>query len=100
MNDTTLDVTGLLAPQIPHALKLLDSIYLNGIACDLSETGVGKTYTASWIAKQYNAPIVVICPKSVIPTWKKVMAKFDVKPTVMVNYEKLMRGGYPPRQVS
>ncbi len=95
MINTTLDTTGLLEPQIPHVLKLLDSLYLNGVACDLSETGTGKTYSASWIAKQYNAPVVVICPKSVIPTWTKVLGLFGVSATILTNYEKLMRGGTP-----
>jgi hypothetical protein len=95
LTPNSIDTTGLLAPQIPHAMKLLDSLYLNGIAFDLSETGVGKTYVAAWIAKQFNAPIVVICPKSVIPTWTKVLAIFGVKASILVNYEKLMRGGTP-----
>lgn len=90
-----LDYTGLLEPQKPHATKLLNSLFLNGMACDLSETGVGKTYSAAWIAKQINLPIIVICPKSVIPTWKKVLAQFGVKATLLINYEKLMRGGTP-----
>lgn len=92
MTTTTLDTTGLLAPQVPHAIKLLNSLFLNGVAADLSETGVGKTYCASWIAKQFNAPIVVICPKAVIPTWNKVLAIFGVKASIICNYEKLLRG--------
>jgi hypothetical protein len=95
MIDSTLDVTGLHAPQVPHGVKLLNSLFLNGIACDLSETGVGKTYVASWIAKQVNVPIVVICPKSVIHTWKKVLAIYGLKATILINYEKLMRGNTP-----
>lgn len=90
-----LDTTGLLPPQVPHATFLLNSLYLNGIACDLSETGVGKTYCAAWIAKQFRSPLVVICPKSVFPTWKKVLTQFGVKASIMVNFEKLMRGGTP-----
>lgn len=90
-----LDTSGLLAPQIPHALNLLNSIYLNGFACDLSETGTGKTYVGSWIAKQYNAPVVVFCPKSVMPDWDQILKRFGVKPNIMMNLEKLMRGGTP-----
>ena len=90
-----LDYTGLLEPQKPHAQKLLDSLFLNGVASDLSETGVGKTYVAAWIAKQVNLPIVIICPKSVIPTWKKILGQFGVNATLLINYEKLMRGGTP-----
>lgn len=95
MIDSTLDTTSLLSPQIPHAFRLLDSIYLNGIACDLSETGCGKSYVAAWIAKQYNGPIVLICPKSVIPTWKKIFDQFGVTDAILTNYEKVMRGGTP-----
>lgn len=90
-----LDTTGLLPPQIPHAMSLLNSIYLNGFACDLSETGTGKTYSGAWVSKQYNAPIVVFCPKSVMPEWNRVLSLFGVKPTILMNLEKLMRGGTP-----
>ena len=95
IDSVSLDTTGLLEPQKQHAIKLLDSLYLNGIACDLSETGVGKTYAAAWIAKQMNLPLVVICPKSVKPAWKKVLASFGVEATILTNFEKLMRGGTP-----
>jgi superfamily II DNA or RNA helicase len=81
----------LLGPQLPHAKRLLDSLYLNGIAADMSPTGVGKTYVAAWIAKQLNAPaLIVVCPNA--PDWEKVLAKFDVKPWLIITYEKLMRG--------
>jgi len=95
MINSLLDTTGLLAPQIPHAMNLLSSLYLNGIACDLSETGTGKTYVGAWIAKQYNAPIAIFCPKSVMPEWDRILKLFGVKPNVMMNLEKLMRGGTP-----
>jgi superfamily II DNA or RNA helicase len=82
----------LLDPQIPHAYTLLNSLYLNGIAADLSETGCGKTYVATYVAKSMNVPVVVICPKAVIPVWKRVMADAGIAPSVIMNYEKLMRG--------
>jgi len=63
----------LLEPQVDHAKRLLDSLYLNGVAADLSETGCGKTYVATWIAKQMNVPITVICPKGVIPVWQRIL---------------------------
>lgn len=90
-----LNTTGLLDPQKPHALKLLDSLYLNGVAADLSETGTGKTYSASWIAKTVKTPIVVIGPKGILHTWYKVLAKFGVKPTLSLGMEKLVRGNTP-----
>lgn len=82
----------LLQPQVNHAQTLLNSLFLNGIAFDSSETGTGKTYVAAWIAKNFNAPVTVICPKAVIKTWNDVLAKFGIKAHVVVNYEKLTRG--------
>lgn len=87
-----LDFSGLLEPQIFHCLKLIDSLYLNGFADDLSDTGTGKTYCAAWVAKQMNCPIVVICPLSVITTWERTFALFGIKNAIIINYEKLTRG--------
>lgn len=86
------DTSKLLEPQKNHALKLLESLYINGSACDLSETGCGKTYTAAWIAKNFNSPVVVICPKVVISAWNNVLKEFGIKAHVVINYEKLTRG--------
>lgn len=82
----------LLEPQQQHAQKLLDSIYLNGIADDLSDTGTGKTYVACWIAKQLNCPVVVICPNPVKTVWRKTLAQFGIHSALIINYEKLTRG--------
>ena len=90
--NSTFDFSKLLAPQRDHAVTLLNSLYLNGVACDQSETGVGKTYVAAWIAKNLNSPIVVVCPKVVIPSWTKVLSYFGIKAHCLINYEKLTRG--------
>lgn len=90
-----LDTTGLLEPQIPHAINLLNSLYLNGISSDTSETGTGKTYVGAWISKQFNCPVYVICPKSVMPDWDKILKRFNVPRFHLLNYEKIMRGGTP-----
>jgi hypothetical protein len=89
------DTTGLLEPQIPHAERLVNSLYLNGVAFDGSDTGVGKTYVAACVARAMNAPVVIICPKLVMPTWRKVLASFGLKASLVINYEKLVRGNTP-----
>lgn len=88
----TFDFSKLLSPQREHAIKLLDSLYTNGVACDQSETGTGKTYVAAWLAKNLNSPVVIVCPKVVIPSWTKVLSYFGIKAHCLINYEKLMRG--------
>ena len=87
-----LDTTGLLGPQVKHANALLSSLATNGFALDMSETGTGKSYVAAAIARDWHGPVELICPKAVIPQWLKVLAKFGVKPHVIVNYEKIGRG--------
>lgn len=85
----------LLEPQKPHVERVLHSLYVNGVAVDLSETGCGKTYMATAVAKRMNVPVVVICPKAVIPAWLKVMKEGGIAPKVIMNYEKLCRGNTP-----
>ena len=88
----TIKTKGLLPPQVPHTKKLIDSLYRNGYALDMSETGTGKTYAAAGVIREMNRPAVVICPKNVIPAWQRVLKSFKLKGTIIVNYEKLGRG--------
>ena len=71
---------------------MLNSLYINGVACDQSETGTGKSYVAAWIAKNLNSPVVIVCPKIMIPPWTKVLSYFGIKAHCLINYEKLIRG--------
>ena len=71
---------------------MLNSLYINGVACDQSETGTGKTYVAAWIAKNLNSPVVIVCPKIMIPVWTTVLSYFGIKAHCLINYEKLIRG--------
>lgn len=87
----SFNTTGLLPPQFAHTQKLIDSLYLNGFAIDMSETGTGKTYVAAAIIREMNRPAFIVCPKTVIPQWEKILKTFDIKATI-INYEKLGRG--------
>jgi len=54
-------------------------------------TGVGKTYIAASIIKEFKAcgiEAAVICPKIAIPNWQKVLHGFGVDDTPVINYEK------------
>lgn len=88
----TIDTTGLLEPQFKHVQKLVDSLYLNGFAVDMSETGTGKTYAAAAVIRELNRPFAVICPKSVIHQWNNILSAFKLKANTVINYEKLGRG--------
>ena len=83
--------------QKPHVDKLVRSLESYGVAKDASDTGTGKTYTACAVAdRMVYTRIVVVCPKAVIPAWKKALAltKYDEKDIFVVNYEKLKTGNH------
>ena len=82
----------LLEPQINHSYKLLESLKTNNVCCDMSMFGCGKSYVASAIIKELQRPATIICPKSAISIWEKVLRLFEINSYSIVNYEKLIRG--------
>ena len=87
-----LNFNGLLEPQKIHSAKLLNSLHMNGFAFDASPTGTGKTYCASWIAKNYGSSVVVICPKSVQKNWFDTLKSFGIDNPIVMTFERLVRG--------
>jgi len=83
--------------QIPHAAKLIRAVKKFGVGKDGSDTGVGKTVIAVNVAKQLDLIPFVICPKSVIPSWKTwVQCTYtNVSMPLVHNYEALTGGRSP-----
>jgi len=66
-----------------------------GVAMDASDTGVGKTYVAAFTAKELGWKVAVICPKSVIPSWKAALESIGVPYLFISNIEALrFKGTY------
>lgn len=79
--------------QEAHARKLSDALAVFGYAKDGSDTGTGKTVVALSVAKDLGLTPFVVCPKSVVPSWKEWIQKFFPSSTNYVyNYESLVRG--------
>lgn len=78
--------------QQPHAEALLNSLRTHGVAKDGSDCGTGKTPVGAWVAKQYNAPVIVVPPKILIPQWRQWMLEAGVKDFHIINYESLRAG--------
>ena len=79
---------GLLPHQQTHAAELRKFLTANGAALDASDTGVGKTFIALWVARELGVVPLVICPKSVRVDWEKAAAIIGVEIEV-VNYERV-----------
>ena len=84
----------LLTYQIQHTENLVRIIQNNAACLDASDTGTGKTYCAIAACYILKKSPIIICPKSVINTWKTVCAYFDVKPYLIINYESLKTGNH------
>jgi superfamily II DNA or RNA helicase len=77
--------------QTEHAQKILAALCRYRVALDASETGLGKTHIACWVAQRLKLPLVIICPKILKPTWAEVAAQWGLAPVLIENYEKLRR---------
>ena len=82
----------LLKYQVQHTENLVRLIKDNKACLDASDTGTGKTYCAVAACYILKLAPIIICPKSIISTWKKVCEYFDVKPEIIINYESLRTG--------
>jgi superfamily II DNA or RNA helicase len=86
----------LLEYQIPHVKQLIASLKNYNAALDSSDTGTGKTYTGCCVAKELDLIPIVVTPKSVIPSFKRVMIEhFGIKNGFVINYEQFKIGNTP-----
>ena len=83
----------LLSYQLPHVLTLIASLDKYDAALDGSDMGTGKTYCAVAIAAILGYSLFVVCPLSVISTWRKVAKIFRVK-VFVINYDSIKIGKY------
>ena len=88
----------LLDYQHLHVFNLITALRDNQCIVDTSNTGCGKTYTSIAICKQLNLRPFIICPKTLIATWKYVCTYFDINPLGIVNYETIKTGKYYNQQ--
>ena len=86
---------GLLPWQHLSYEELHRAFAKHNAAVDASEMGTGKTYKACRLLSNFDAPQLIVCPLSVVPTWERVLAQFGGEADV-INYEqvKLERSPY------
>ncbi len=69
------DKEGLRDWQVESVSKLVAAINHWGAAIDGSDTGVGKTYVACAVARELGMNLLIVCPKSVMESWKRVICR-------------------------
>lgn len=89
------DESSLRSWQINSVSGLVGILNKNGCAIDGSDVGVGKTYVATAVARELKMKILVICPKAVMESWKRVViGHFKMKDSLVgvINYEQIRTG--------
>jgi superfamily II DNA or RNA helicase len=84
----------LLPYQIPHVENLVYSLRLYGRVLDASCTGTGKSFAAVAACIKLNLKPLIICPKSVLSSWKKALEHFGTAYYGMSNYETIQNCKY------
>ena len=86
----------LLPYQIASFDRLVAAVRTHGAALDASDTGVGKTHVACAACKKLRLRLAVLCPKNLIPVWKRVCRDWGLPAPVFIkNYEALRTGRSP-----
>jgi superfamily II DNA or RNA helicase len=75
--------------QIEAASRHAANLKRFGVTVDGSDTGTGKTFVAALTAKSLGWPVAVVCPKSVIPSWKETLAVMGITPLFVENLERI-----------
>jgi hypothetical protein len=70
---------------VAHHVRLLRE---RGASAEASVAGFGKTFVAAFVAKELGYPLVVLCPKVVIPHWWKAAVAVGVQVRCISNYEQ------------
>lgn len=89
------NIDGLRPWQVNAVANILASLDHWNCAIDGSDLGTGKTYTACAVARELDYNIVVICPRAVMESWRRVICNhFNMKDKLVgiVNYEQLRIG--------
>ena len=82
------DILNKLLPyQVLHTFNMITAIKNNKLSIDGSFTGTGKTYTTAAACAQLKLYPIIICPKSIIGTWKNILKIFKVEYIMVINYE-------------
>ncbi len=83
------EVIKLLPHQVPHVESITNILSSNYWAIDSSVMGSGKTVTSLMTANIFGFPhIIVICPASVINSWKTTSEKYGMEVEI-ISYESL-----------
>jgi superfamily II DNA or RNA helicase len=94
MQNQESPIEKLLGYQKEHVESIIGSLVSYNRALDTSDTGTGKTFTSVCVCKTIGWKPLIVCPKSVIESWLKVLETFKCDFYGIVNYESFQNCNY------
>lgn len=86
----------LLPYQVESFTRLVAAVRAHGVGMDASDPGVGKTHVACAACKELGWRPAVVCPKNLIPVWRKACRDWGLPaPVFILNYEGIRTGRTP-----
>lgn len=83
----------LLPYQVDAFKRLVAAVRTYGIGMDAGETGYGKTHVACATCKELGLRPAVVCPKNLIPVWRRTCQAWGLlEPVFILNYEQIRQG--------
>lgn len=89
-----MNCLGLKDYQRTAAAHLRDVLCRRGSALDASDLGTGKTFVACSLVREFDLPTLVVCPESIISTWRSVANRMGTDVSA-INYEMVRTGRTP-----
>jgi len=82
--------------QIPEKDRMVAAVRCHGCALNAGDTGTGKTPETCAACKELGLRPAVVCPKNLIPVWRKACRDWGLpEPLFVTNYEAIRTGRTP-----
>ncbi len=82
--------------QVPEKARMVAAVRCHGCAMNAGETGTGKTAETCAACKELGLRPAIVCPKNLIPVWRKACRDWGLpEPVFVLNYEAIRAGRTP-----
>jgi len=82
-----VNIIKLLEHQFEHVEFIENLLKINNFYLDCSSMGCGKTFISLYLAQKYKFKLIVVCPKSMISSWKQLSEDYNIELLFITTYQ-------------
>ena len=82
-----VNIIKLLDHQLDHVNFIENLLKVNNFYLDCSSMGCGKTFVSLYLAQKYKFKMIIICPKSMISSWKQLSEDYNIELLFITTYQ-------------